>query len=201
MIRANDPNLRSWVEVSTDSDFPIQNLPFGVCKIPNKNPTVVSAIGDYVIDLSVLAAHGFFDDIGFDWGVFERDTLNDFMAIGKEKTSIVRDRLSLILDTDLDEWDASELKEYFLVPMSKVQMLMPLQIGDYTDFYSSIDHATNVGSMFRDPNNALLPNWKHLPVGYHGRSSSIVVSGTPTIRPNGQQKPNDGPPVFGASKL
>ena len=201
MIRANDPTLKSWVEVAPDSDFPIQNLPFGVCKMGNKRAVVVSAIGDYVIDLSVLAEHGFFDDIGFDMRVFEKETLNDFIAIGKEKTAIVRDRLSLVLDTDLDEWDASELKKYFLIPMSEVQMLMPLDIGDYTDFYSSIDHATNAGTMFRDPENALLPNWKHLPVGYHGRSSSIMVSGTPTIRPNGQQKPDDGPPVFGPCKL
>ena len=202
MIRANDPKLKSWVEVAPDSDFPIQNLPFGVCKMKkDKRTVVVSAIGDFVIDMTVLAEHGFFDDIGFDLKVFEKETINDFIAIGKEKTSMVRDRLSLILDTDLDDWDASELKKYFLVPMSTVEMLMPLHIGDYTDFYSSIDHATNVGTMFRDPENALLPNWKHLPVGYHGRSSSIMVSGTPTIRPNGQQKPNDGPPVFGASKL
>lgn len=201
MIRANDPKLSSWVEVAPNSDFPIQNLPFGVCKMKHKKPIVVSAIGDFVIDMTVLGEHGFFEDLGFDVRVFERDTLNDFIAIGKDKTSKVRDRLSLILDTDLDDWDASELKKYFLVPMSEVEMLMPIQIGDYTDFYSSIDHATNVGTMFRDPENALLPNWKHLPVGYHGRSSSIMVSGTPTIRPNGQQKPNDGPPVFGPSKL
>lgn len=201
MIRANDPTLKSWVEVAPNSDFPIQNLPFGVCKMGNKKAVVVSAIGDYVIDLSVLAEHGFFDDLGCDMRVFERDTLNDFIAIGKEKTALVRNRLSQILDTNFDDWDASELKKYFLIPMADVQMLMPLNIGDYTDFYSSIDHATNVGTMFRDPENALLPNWKHLPVGYHGRSSSIMVSGTPTIRPNGQQKPNDGPPVFGPSKL
>jgi len=201
MIRANDPSLSSWVEVAADSDFPIQNLPFGVARVKKEKAIVVSIIGDFIIDLTVLAEHGFFEDLGFDVRVFERNTINDFISIGKEKTSKVRDRLSLILDMDLDDWDASELKNYFLIPKDQVEMLMPMHIGDYTDFYSSIDHATNVGTMFRDPDNALLPNWKHLPVGYHGRSSSIMVSGTPTIRPNGQQKPNDEPPVFGPSKL
>jgi len=174
MIRANDPNLSSWVEVSSDSEFPIQNLPFGIAKIEGGDPSVVSRIGDLVINLAVLAEHGFFKDLEFDVSVFRRDTLNDFIKLGKKKTAKVRDRLSSILDSDLEDWDASELKDFFLIPISKVDMLMPLHIGDYTDFYSSIDHATNVGSMFRDPNNALLPNWKHLPVGYHGRSSSIV---------------------------
>ncbi len=201
MIRANDPSLSSWVQVPANSEFPIQNLPFGIGKLPSKNPFVVSRIGDYIINLSVLAEHGFFEDMGFDVRVFERSTLNDFISLGKEKTSKVRDRLSAVLDNDLEDWDASELKDFFLIPAADVELLMPINIGDYTDFYSSIDHATNVGTMFRDPANALLPNWKHLPVGYHGRSSSIVVSGTPTIRPNGQQKPDDGPPVFGPSKL
>ena len=201
MIRANDPSLSSWVEVASDSDFPIQNLPFGVARKADQKTIVVSIIGDFIIDLTVLGEHGFFEDLGFDVRVFERDSLNDFISLGKAKTSKVRDRLSSILDTDFDDWDASELKDFFLIPKADVQMLMPIQIGDYTDFYSSIDHATNVGTMFRDPENALLPNWKHLPVGYHGRSSSIMVSGTPTIRPNGQQKPNDGPPVFGPCKL
>ena len=201
MIRANDPSLSSWVEVAADSEFPIQNLPFGIAKIKDKGPIVVSRIGDYVIHLNVLAEHGFFDDLGLDLLVFEKSTLNDFISLGKEKTAKLRDRLSAILDKNLDDWDASELKDHFLAPIAQVEMMMPIQIGDYTDFYSSIDHATNVGTMFRDPENALLPNWKHLPVGYHGRSSSIMVSGTPTIRPNGQQKPNDGPPVFGPSKL
>jgi len=201
MIRANDPSITSWVEVAANSEFPIQNLPFGIAKINDKDALVVSRIGDYVINMSVLAEHGFFDDLGIDLLVFEKSTLNDFISSGKSKTAKVRDRLSAILDTNLENWDASELKDLFLIPIDQVEMMMPIHIGDYTDFYSSIDHATNVGTMFRDPDNALLPNWKHLPVGYHGRSSSIMVSGTPTIRPNGQQKPNDGPPVFGPSKL
>ncbi len=202
MLRANDPSIKSWVEVSADSDFPIQNLPFGIAKSGNKQPGVVSAIGDFVIDLRILGEHGFFEDLDFDTNVFERPYLNDFIALGKKITNGVRDRLSLILDTDYDDWDASELRDYFLYPMAEVEMLLPVQIGDYTDFYSSREHATNVGTMFRDPENALLPNWSHLPVGYHGRASSIVVSGTPIRRPKGQTKPNENePPVFGPCKL
>ena len=202
MIRANDPSLNSWVDVPADNDFPIQNLPFGIAKLGNKEPGVVSAIGEYIIDLRILAEHAFFDDMSFDTSVFAQPYLNDFIALGKKITNGVRDRLSLILDTDYDEWDASELKDYFLHPMKEAKMMMPVQVGDYTDFYSSREHATNVGTMFRDPNNALLPNWLHLPVGYHGRASSIVVSGTEIKRPKGQTKPKDDePPVYGPCRL
>lgn len=200
-IKANNPALKSWVKVPKGSDFPIQNLPFGIFKTNNTEPRVASAIGDYVIDLSVLAEHGFFEDIDIDISVFRKPYLNDFMALGRMKTRAVRDRLAEVLDTDLDDWDASELRTYFLQPMDSVEMLMPIKVGDYTDFYSSIEHATNLGCLFRDPENALLPNWRHLPVGYHGRASSIVVSDTPVRRPKGQQKPAEGNPVFGPSKL
>lgn len=202
MIRANDPNIKSWVETPEDTDFPIQNLPFGIGKAGNKNPGVVSAIGNFIIDLRVLAEHGFFEGMGFDTEVFERPFLNDMIALGKPITSAIRDRLSLILDTDYDEWDASELREYFLYPKEEVQMMLPVKVGDYTDFYSSKEHATNVGMILRDPENALLPNWLHLPVGYHGRASSIIPSGTPIHRPKGQQRPDpEKPPVFGPCKL
>ncbi len=201
-ILANNPALKSWVDVPEGSDFPIQNLPFGIFKTDELEPRVASAIGDYVIDMSVLAEHGFFEDLAIDTTVFSKPFLNDFMALGREKTRAVRNRLSEILDTDLDDWDASELKEYFLHPMHEIELCMPVRIGDYTDFYSSIEHATNVGSLFRDPKNALLPNWRHLPVGYHGRASSIIVSGTDIHRPKGQQIPsNSDQPVYGASKL
>ncbi len=194
--------LKSWVDVPEGSDFPIQNLPFGVFQKEGQAPRLASAIGDYVIDLVVLAEHGFFEDLKIDNAVFEQRYLNDFMALGKTKTAAVRQRLVDILDTDLDNWDASELKDFFLVPMSEAEMLLPIKIGDYTDFYSSIEHATNIGKLFRDPENALLPNWRHLPVGYHGRASSIVVSGTPVIRPKGQQIPGDSKePVYGPSRL
>ncbi len=202
MIRANDPKIRSWVSVPEHSDFPIQNLPFGIFKTAESHPRMATAIGDQVADLVALAEHGFFDDLGIDTTVFQRPYINDFMALGKEKTRAVRNRLSEILDDDLEEWDASELSDYFLHPRREVQMLMPVKVGDYTDFYSSLEHATNVGLMFRGPDNALMPNWRHLPVGYHGRASSIVVSGTPIHRPNGQQLPQDAEaPVFGPSRL
>jgi fumarylacetoacetase len=202
MIKANDPKLTSWVKVPKDSDFPIQNLPFGVFKTPGLRPRLCTAIGDFVADLLVLAEHGFFDDLYIRQSVFAQPYLNDFMALGKEKTRAVRDRLSEILDDDLDEWDASELASYFLHPMDKVEMLMPIKVGDYTDFYSSREHATNVGTMFRGKENALMPNWLHLPVGYHGRASSIVVSDTPIHRPYGQQLPQgEEQPVFGPSRL
>jgi len=202
MIKANDPNLTSWVKVPENSDFPIQNLPFGVFKTPGLRPRLCTAIGDFVADLQVLAEHGFFDDLYIPISVFSKPYLNDFISLGKEKTRAVRNRLSEILDNDLDEWDASELAAYFLHPMDKVEMLMPVKVGDYTDFYSSREHATNIGTMFRGKENALMPNWLHLPVGYHGRASSIVASGTPIKRPSGQQLPQgEETPVFGPSKL
>lgn len=202
MIKANDPALKSWVDVPQGSDFPIQNLPFGVFKTPGLQPRLCTAIGAYVADLSVLAEHGFFDDLDVDRSVFYQPFLNEFIGLGKAKTSAVRNRLSEILDDDLEEWDASQLADYFLHRQSEVEMLLPVRVGDYTDFYSSREHATNIGTMFRGKENALMPNWLHLPVGYHGRASSIVVSGTPVRRPMGQQLPKDADaPVFGASKL
>lgn len=201
MLKANDPALRSWVDVPAGSDFPIQNLPFGVFRKGDAAPGLCSAIGNYVIDLPALASHGFFDDLQFDRQIFSQSSLNDFIALGKDKTRAVRQRLSEILDDDRESWDAKELAEYFLTPMAEVQLLLPVQIGDYTDFYSSLEHATNVGIMFRGPDNALMPNWRHLPVGYHGRASSVVVSGTPVLRPKGQMLPPGADhPVFGPSK-
>ncbi len=202
MNRTNDPNLRSWVEVPENSDFPIQNLPFGVFKTPGLTPRLCTAIGDYVADLQVLSEHGFFDDLGIDIRVFAQPYLNEFIALGKKKTSAVRSRLAEILDDDLEEWDASQLADYFLHKQNKVQMLLPVKVGDYTDFYSSREHATNVGTMFRGKEKALMPNWLHLPVGYHGRASSIVVSGTPVRRPRGQQMPDGADkPAFGPCRL
>lgn len=199
--KANNPKLRSWVEVSPDSDFPIQNLPFGIFQKAGLPPRACSAIGNYVIDLVVLAEHKFFDNLNFDTKVFENRFLNDFICLGKSVAASVRDRLSEILDTDFEEWDAHELADFFLYPMDSVQMLMPLRIGNYTDFYSSLEHATNVGIMFRGADNALMPNWKHLPIGYHGRASSIVVSGTSIRRPKGQTMPDGAnEPVFGESR-
>lgn len=202
MNNANDPKLKSWVEVSKTSDFPIQNLPFGIFKTKYLTAVGGIAIGDYVIDLVYLHENGYLDGMGLPPGVFNQKYLNDFFALGKKKISEVRERISVLLRHDNDELRSNiAAREIGLIPMQEVQMLKPLRISNYTDFYSSEEHATNVGSMFRDPKNALLPNWKHLPIGYHGRASSIVSSGTPIYRPKGQIKPADSEsPVFSASK-
>jgi fumarylacetoacetase len=201
MIQANDPSLKSWVEVPTGSDFPIQNLPFGVFRTPgNPSPRLCTAIGNFVADLSVLNYLSAFDELDIPAEVFTQASINRFMALGKATTGALRNRLAHIFQEGNAEYQ--ELSWHFLHPVEKVELLMPVEVGDYTDFYSSIEHATNVGTMFRDPNNALLPNWRHLPVGYHGRASSIVVSGTPIHRPKGQTRPSDDqPPVFGPSRL
>ncbi|HNV30496.1 MAG TPA: fumarylacetoacetate hydrolase family protein, partial [Cyclobacteriaceae bacterium] len=202
MIKANDPTLTSWIEIPMGSDFPIQNLPFGIFKTTYLSAVAGVAIGNYVLDLVYLHEHGFFDGLGLPSGIFNQKYLNDFMALGKKKTREVRERISELLRHDNDELKSNiGARELALIPMAEVQMLLPVRIPNYTDFYSSEEHATNVGSMFRDPKNALLPNWKHLPVGYHGRASSIVVSGTPIHRPKGQIKPADSDlPVFGPSQ-
>lgn len=203
MSKANDPSLRSWVEVEAGSDFPIQNLPFGIFKTQSSSPRVGVAIGDQVLDLAILNKLGYLDDLKIDNSVFTNQYLNDFIALGKQTTNAVRERVSHLLNINTaDLRDNKEARAKVLQYISNVQMQMPVKVGDYTDFYSSIDHATNVGTMFRDPNNALLPNWKHLPVGYHGRASSITISGTNFHRPKGQTKPNENePPVFGPCRL
>ena len=201
MIKANNPALKSWVEVSADSDFPIQNLPFGVFKTKtNTRPRVCTRIGDFIVDLVVLDHLSMLDDCEISHSVFDNQYINDLMFLGKEKTRGLRNCLSDILKEGNTE--AEKNSWHFLHHADKAEMLLPIRVGDYTDFYSSIEHATNVGTMFRDPNNALLPNWRHLPVGYHGRASSIVVSGTEVTRPKGQTKPKDEePPVYGPSRL
>jgi len=198
MVNANDPKLKSWVEVPKDSDFPIQNLPFGIFKTDYLPPVAGVAIGDHVLDLVYLHENGFLDGLGLPSGIFNQKELNGFLALGRKKGSEVRERISELLRHDNDELKSNMVaREMALVHMNEVEMQLPVRISNYTDFYSSEEHATNVGSMFRDPKNALLPNWKHLPVGYHGRASSIVVSGTPIHRPKGQIKPADSElPVF-----
>jgi len=202
MISANDPNLKSWVEVDETSDFPIQNLPFGIFKTRYLTPVAGVAIGDYVVDLVYLHENGLLDGLGLPAGIFNQKYLNDFFALGKKKVREVRERISVLLRHDNNELQRNiAAKEIAMVPKQEVQMLMPVKVSNYTDFYSSEEHATNVGTMFRDPKNALLPNWKHLPVGYHGRASSIVISGTPIRRPKGQIKlPDSENPVFSATR-
>ena len=202
---ANNPALRSWVEVETGSHFPIQNLPFGICRPRTGGELrVCSAIGELVIDLAALdEAEALNGTPVAGAEVFHEPTLNAFMALGREAWSATRQALSRMLRDDNGELrDNAELRGLALLPAHEVELQLPVDVGDYTDFYSSREHATNVGTMFRGANNALMPNWLHLPVGYHGRSSSIVVSGAPVRRPQGQTRPDDEqPPVFGVSRM
>ena len=203
MIQANDPSLKSWVEVPQDSDFPIQNLPFGIFKTEYMVAGAGVAIGNHVLDLTYLHENGLFDELDLPLGVFNQKHLNEFIGLGKKVTSAVRERISELLRHDSGELrDSKAGSEIALIPMEEVEMLMPVRVPNYTDFYSSEDHARNVGTMFRDPKNALMPNWKHLPVAYHGRASSIVVSGTDFHRPKGQTIALDAEmPSFGPCKL
>lgn len=200
-IAANNPKLKSWVAIPDNSDFPIQNLPFGIFK-EGGNKRAGVAIGDKVVDLSALQKHGFMDDLSLPTEIFEMEVLNSFLTLGKPTARLVRNRLSELLQEGNDELQNHYAIGSILLDQEKVKMCLPVHIGDYTDFYSSEQHAYNVGCMFRDPDNALMPNWKHIPVGYHGRSSSIIESGVPIHRPSGQQRPDDNaPPIFGPCKL
>ena len=202
MNQANNPNLTSWIEVAAGHDFPIQNLPFGIISINGSTPRPAVAIGDYAVDLKELAAAGMLNGLGFEMSDFDSSSLNLIINRGKKLCSALRNRVSELLRSNNSELRDSASRESCIVSMTDVQMHMPVEVGDYTDCYSSEDHARNVGKMFRDPDNALLPNWKHMPVAYHGRASSIVVSGTPIRRPHGQLKPaDDQPPVYGPSRL
>ncbi|AWM14602.1 fumarylacetoacetase [Flavobacterium sp. NRK F10] len=200
---ANDPNRKSWISVPQDSDFPIQNIPFGVFITKNDDITIGTRIGNTAIDMGALQRLNYFEGIDLTDDMFMQDTLNDFISDGKKTWRLVRNRLAELFDQENPKLrDHEEHREIILFDVSEIEMLLPVQIGDYTDFYSSKEHATNVGKMFRDPDNALLPNWLHIPVGYHGRSSTIVPSGVPVRRPNGQTLPaGETQPVFGPSKF
>ena len=202
-ISANDPSLTTWVDVPEKSDFPIQNLPFGIIQINGGKPRVASRIGDTAIDLKSLFVLGYLENLPFTMEDFDADNLNLMMRHGKQGTGKLRDRLSKLFRSDSDDLQGKEHHvDQVLIPIAQTDMCMPIQIGDYTDFYSSREHATNVGTMFRDPDNALLPNWLWIPVGYHGRASSVILSGEAIYRPKGQQKPaEDQDPVFGPCKL
>ncbi|AFR35814.1 fumarylacetoacetase [Riemerella anatipestifer] len=194
--------MKSFVNYNEQSDFSIYNIPFGVAVFNHEYIACATRIGDLVIDLASLYDYGYFDDIeGLTENVFEGYTLNDFIELGKPVTTVVRERIQeLLLEGSKLSKDEKVIEECFY-DLDEVEMLMPVHIPNYTDFYSSIEHATNVGKMFRDPENALLPNWKHIPVGYHGRASSIVTSGVDFHRPKGQMKLADAnQPIFGASK-
>jgi fumarylacetoacetase len=203
MNPTTDPALRSWVPVSPDSHFPIQNLPYGVFHRLGRPPCVGVAIGDRVLDLTALEVRGLLDLPELQGRrVFQSSRLNEFMALGKAAWSAVRARVSRLLQADEPTLrDDADLLSQAMVPMADVRMLLPADIGDYTDFYSSREHATNVGTMLRGADRALQPNWLHLPVAYHGRASSVVVSGTDVRRPCGQYKPESADaPLFGPTR-
>ncbi len=194
--------MKSFVNYPENSDFSIYNIPFGVAVFNKEYIACATRIGDIVIDLATLYDFGYFNDVeGINDNVFEAYTLNELIELGKPVTTAVRKKIQeLLLEGSLLSKDEKSIEECFY-NLDQVKMMMPVHVPNYTDFYSSIEHATNVGKMFRDPANALLPNWKHLPVGYHGRASSIVISGTDIHRPKGQMKPADADsPVFGPCK-
>jgi fumarylacetoacetase len=194
----------SFVPVLPDSDFPIENLPYGVFSTTN-NPKkrIGVAIGDFILDLSTVKQYFTGPHLGKKQDVFARETLNEFMGLSREAWKEAREVIQKLLAADNPELrDNAELRKTALVSKGDATMHLPAEIGDYTDFYSSIHHATNVGVMFRGKDNALMPNWKWLPVGYHGRASSIVVSGTPIRRPWGQtMADNASEPTFNPSRL
>jgi fumarylacetoacetase len=189
--------MQSWINVEKNSDFSIYNLPFGIFSESDQIKRVGIAIGENIIDLHASSKLGVFKDLKFDDSVFISNYLNNFIALGKDITVRVRELIQLEL---CNENSVLKSNPSVFINQSMVTMHLPVKVGDYTDFYSSIEHATNIGTMFRDPENALLPNWKYLPVGYHGRASSIVVSGQNVHRPKGQVvlEPNS-PPSFQAS--
>jgi fumarylacetoacetase len=201
-LKANDPKLKSFVPVARDSHFPIQNLPYGVFVTPaNYAPRVGVAIGDLVLDLSVLEQAGLLDVVPGE-RLFNRPTLNAFIERGPDVWRRAREAISELLRAENARLrDDARLRARAFTSQSASKMLLPLAIPGYTDFYSSKEHATNVGSMFRDPTHALLPNWLYVPIAYNGRASSVVVSGTRVLRPNGQKKrPDAAQPAFGPSE-
>jgi fumarylacetoacetase len=200
-MHPNDPSLRSFIEVDPSSDFPIQNLPYGVfSSADGLAPRVGVAIGDYVLDLWELEQDGRLE-VG-ELGVFAESNLNPFMSLGPKTWSKTRARISELLRRDYPELrDNDALRDRALVPMRTAKLYLPFKVAGYTDFYSSKEHATNVGVMFRGKDNALQPNWLHMPIGYNGRASTVVVGGTPVRRPRGQLKPPGAEaPSFGACK-
>jgi fumarylacetoacetase len=198
MSRPNDPKLRSFIDVAPTSDFPIQNLPYGVFSARGLAPRIGVAIGEYILDLAVLEGEGLID-LAPAHDVFSQGSINAFMALGPNVWSNTRAWISELLRHDNPHLrDNKPLRSRALVPMREAKLHMPFAVPGYTDFYSSKEHATNVGVMFRGKDNALQPNWLHMPIGYNGRASTVVVSGTKVKRPRGQLKPpNADAPSFG----
>jgi fumarylacetoacetase len=184
------------INIPSNSDFSIYNLPFGIFSVAGDAKRAGVAIGDQIIDLAALQASGALANLDLPTGIFEKDVLNDFIALGRPVWRALRSRLQALIQADDSKLLAA------LVPQSSATTHLPVRIGDYTDFYSSKEHSTNVGIMFRGKDNALMPNWLHMPIGYHGRSSSIIVSGQPIHRPKGQVVPKDSEtPIFSETKL
>lgn len=202
-IEANNPSLKSWVVVPEGTDFPIQNLPFGIFKTENSSPRVGVRIGNHVLDLKELYELDYLSFLPFSLSDFDNEFLNSMMKKGKQATRDLRNRISNLLNDATSELkNNSNHVAQVLVPVEKIQSCMPIQIGDYTDFYSSREHATNIGTMIRDPKNALMPNWLWIPVGYHGRASSIIISGQNIHRPKGQIRPNpEADPLYEPCRL
>lgn len=200
-----DPTLRSWIPVPKDHDFSMQNLPYAVMETADGGCAVCTAIGDRAINLSVLHEAGLFSETSIaDENVFAKDNLNAFMATGRQTWTQLRKRLCEILAEGGDSAlkDNERLRDIAIESRADLRLKLPVRIGDFTDFYSSKYHATNVGTMFRGKENALMPNWLHLPVGYHGRASTIFPSGFDIRRPCGQTKPDDADaPGYGPSRL
>lgn len=193
--------IESWVDIPADSDFSIYNLPIGIFCESVGVKRAGMALGNFVLDLNAMHEASFFEEIDLPQGIFKKDSLNDYIGLGKEITNALRLRVQELMSVGNDEIQGNqEYISHIFKKRNHVQMYMPVKVPNYTDFYSSMEHATNVGTMFRDPENALLPNWKHIPVGYHGRASSIIPSGVSIHRPKGQRKdPNKDAPEFGPS--
>lgn len=193
--------MKSFIQHPSDSDFSIYNIPFGVGIFEDETIACVTRIGDVVINLALLYDKGYFENLGLEENVFDSFTLNEFISYGKSITNPVRERIQELLREGSELSTDENIQIEAFHEIENVSMQLPVHIPNYTDFYSSKEHATNVGKMFRDPENALLPNWKHIPVGYHGRASSIVVSGTNFHRPKGQILPPDmKSPIFEPTK-
>jgi fumarylacetoacetase len=202
-LSANNTNRKSWIEVPADSDFPIQNIPFGVFITKDDVITIGTRIGNCAIDMGALQQLNYFEGIELTDDMFMQDSLNDFISDGKKTWRLVRNRLAELFDeTNPKLRDNKEHKEIVIFNVKDIEMQLPVLIGDYTDFFSNKEHALNLGKIYRDPEHLLSSNWFHIPVAYHCRSSSIIPSGIPVHRPMGQTLPNgEITPVFGPSRL
>jgi fumarylacetoacetase len=203
MSTTNTHLLKSWIPYDESCDFTIYNIPFGIIETTNGSTHLATIIGDTIIDLAAMQMLGYFEGYALQKAQVESRFLNEFIALGKQTTSAIRNRIIEVFSEGNKQLSSNDAHcKQVLLKAADCKLLLPVKVNNYTDFYSSIEHATNVGTMFRDPKNALLPNWKHIPIGYHGRASSIVVSGTNFHRPKGQTKAADAElPEFGPCKM